>query len=198
MGQEQPAQWYDQADKSISGLPLEDSPYQVLYKRAADFLPSRQEAEKRHLFILDVGCGTGRFAKELASRGYDSDMYAGVDFSKANIEMARDYSPSSTFFVFDVVREGLMFEGFALNFNIFILLEFLEHIKADRLVVELLPSASQVVFSVPSFDYESHVRFFRDLADVKNRYAGLLSFKRESIWFTPGGGQIFIFDSIRK
>jgi len=51
-----------------------------------DFLEKELESDKS-LRILDVGCGTGRHAIELAKRGYD---ITGIDLSEKQIEKARE------------------------------------------------------------------------------------------------------------
>ena len=44
--------------------------------------------------ILEVGCGTGRDAKELIKLGYD---YKGIDISEAMVEQAKKNNPSAEF-----------------------------------------------------------------------------------------------------
>lgn len=55
-------------------------------KGECDFLEKELGAD-RSLKILDVGCGTGRHAIELAKRGYDM---TGIDLSEKQIEKARE------------------------------------------------------------------------------------------------------------
>ena len=51
-----------------------------------DFIESEIEFDKTRK-ILDVGCGTGRHAIELAKRGY---QVTGIDFSEAQLKKARE------------------------------------------------------------------------------------------------------------
>ena len=56
-----------------------------------DFLESEINSD-RSVRILDIGCGTGRHAIELAKRGYD---VVGVDLSGCQIEKARENAASA-------------------------------------------------------------------------------------------------------
>jgi ubiquinone/menaquinone biosynthesis C-methylase UbiE len=55
-------------------------------------------AERR---ILDVGCGTGDFLRELCSRGAAPGLCHGVDILPARIDRARSTLPAATFVVAD-------------------------------------------------------------------------------------------------
>ena len=45
-------------------------------------------------------------------------------------------------------------------YEIVICLETLEHLQDDLAVIEKIKPGAYVIFSVPNFDYESHVRHF--------------------------------------
>jgi hypothetical protein len=64
----------------------------------------------------------------------------------------------------------------------------LEHIESDLAVVELWKPGCTRVCSVPNFDFETHVRFFRSEAEVTARYGDLLEF--ESIERIPKSPKI--------
>ena len=70
--------------------------YQPLFNTAADFLPAPRKCST----IIDLGCGTGWFAKVLFDRGYT--RYIGIDFSPAMIEKARKLLPKATFIIGDL------------------------------------------------------------------------------------------------
>lgn len=83
-----PAEFYDQfIDRHL--IPLEKSPWRKVYEEAARLLP-----ESKDETIVDIGCGTGRFAKLLYDKGYRK--YLGIDFSKGMLEEAKRYNPSFT------------------------------------------------------------------------------------------------------
>ncbi len=48
----------------------------------------------------------------------------------------------------------------------------------DLAAVKCWNSGSTCICSVPNFDYESHVRFFRSAEQVRQRYGGLLDISR--------------------
>lgn len=54
--------------------------------------------------VLDLGCGTGRHAHELAARGYD---VVGVDRSEPMLELARSRGPGPAFVSADVAQLAL-------------------------------------------------------------------------------------------
>jgi 2-polyprenyl-3-methyl-5-hydroxy-6-metoxy-1,4-benzoquinol methylase len=62
------------------------------------------------------------------------------------------------------------------KFNLFILLEVLEHVNDDMKLLSTLPSGSRVIFSVPNYDSKAHVRFFGSAGDVIQRYQKILNF----------------------
>lgn len=154
-------QFYDRNLRNVS-KPLESSPWLRLYETAADLMDQWDRATS----IVDLGCGTGRFAKLIASRGFTN--YWGVDFSAARIEEARRYNPELDFEVasiFDeVCRDRVQHAGAC------VLLEVLEHIHRDTDVFEMIRSGTSVVLSVPNFDSAVHVRWFDDAAAVWDRY----------------------------
>lgn len=100
MGTEMPAEFYDQfIDRHL--IPLEKSPWRKVYEEAARLLP-----ESKDETIVDIGCGTGRFAKLLYDKGYRK--YLGIDFSKGMLEEAKRYNPSFTFIEGNVYDEAIV------------------------------------------------------------------------------------------
>lgn len=165
MGEEKSAAWYDAHDKRISSLPLEENPYEFLYGIASLTLPRDKSVN-----IADLGCGTGCFASQLKRDGYKPGQYTGYDFSKVNIRIAREREPWWNFVLQDVTKPDFKPEA-----DVYVMLEFLEHINDDLGVLEKIPSGKHVVLSVPSFDYEAHVRHFDSIDEVGKRYSRFIN-----------------------
>jgi SAM-dependent methyltransferase len=115
--------------------------------------------------VLDLGCGTGQFA-ECLSENRDGISYRGVDFSATAIQIARATNPSLDFSVKDL-RDRNLFDNCP---DAVVATEVLEHIDNDRALLDAVPAATWVVFSVPNFDDPGHVRYFDTTTDVEERY----------------------------
>lgn len=101
-----------------------DSPlYHLLYKKrdqteANDFLDLLIErlGIQRGAKILDLGCGRGRFAKYLGSKGFD---VLGIDLSKNSIQYAKRFEHSNLHFEVHDMRDSLADRKFQYVFNLF-------------------------------------------------------------------------------
>lgn len=168
---EKQADFYDQgfADpRNLALRPLEQSPWLPLYSAAASQIPQAAS-------IVDLGCGTGRFARLLYDDPARTGSYIGIDFSEVAIEEARRYVPQAEFRVADL-RDCEIPEA-----DIYVCLEVLEHIDDDLGLLRRLPAGAGVVMSVPSFKAETHVRSFPSAADSIERYdevVGLSAWQR--------------------
>jgi len=78
-------QWYEQLFENYSRKYDEESFVQGTVGEC-DFI-EKEIAHDQFIKILDVGCGTGRHAIELAERGYS---VKGIDLSKAQINRAKE------------------------------------------------------------------------------------------------------------
>lgn len=135
--------------------------------------------------ILELGCGTGQFAKML----WDSNLrdYLGVDFSEKAIWIARTLSPQN-FEIADIRNYHNIND-----FNLILFLEVLEHLSDDIGVVERVPIGTNVIMSLPSFDDPGHVRMFKRKEDVVDRYGSLLRFDeivRYASWIIAKGVRV--------
>ncbi len=79
------AQWYKKLFENY-GHKYDEEPFTKGTVGECDFLEKEMNHDK-NLRILDVGCGTGRHAIELAKRGY---TITGVDLSEAMIARAKE------------------------------------------------------------------------------------------------------------
>lgn len=183
------APWYDAAlPGSRALMPLEESSALPVYEVAARMVP-------RGLTVVDLGCGTGRFAELLRRR--DIATYHGYDFAPAVVEEARRYCPAFTFEVADL-REWQ--HGSDLPDEVcYVLLEVLEHLDDDRDLLSRLAPGQPVVLSVPNFWSESHVRRFLQPAHVFERYGDLLDFTAwQSVAFPTPGRRIHVFSATTR
>lgn len=156
-----PAEFYD-ARLSTPGtsllMDLADSPYRELVERALALVPVSR--------VVELGCGTGRFARALLERGVTS--YIGLDFAPGHIAEAQRYAPEADFRLADIRTDPLPAA------ETYVLLEVLEHLDDDLAVLGRIPLGARVVLSVPSFHSASHVRFFAGRDEARDRYQPVL------------------------
>lgn len=120
--------------------------------------------------ILDVGCGTGRFAKKATERGCS---VTGVDFSGVAIEKARVYVPAARFICLDVEEPNADLFGL-LHYDVVVFSEILEHIKDDLKLLWQVPKGKNIYLTVPNFRGDGHTRWFSSAGDVEERYGEAL------------------------
>lgn len=180
-----PAEWYDEMlDGSRAMAPLDESSALPVYETALALLPEVPET------IVELGCGTGRFAELLRRAGRRG--YFGVDFAPEVIAEAERYCPSELFAVADI-REWNHGPNLP-DECCYVLLEVLEHLDDDRDAIERIPPGLPVVFSVPNFWSQSHVRRFLQPRHVFDRYGDLLDFDAwQAVAFPTLGRRIHVF-----
>jgi len=98
--------------------------------------------------MLDIGCGQGKLSEY--TKHYDGFDMAANPYQVADI-YTHDYG----------------------DYDVYVLLEVLEHLVRDLDVLGKVPVGKEVVFSVPSFDDPAHVRMFTENI-VKWRYKDLV------------------------
>jgi len=181
--------WYDQVLPGSRALdPLGDSSALPVYEAAADLVPA--------LPVIDLGCGTGRFAELLRLNGHERG-YWGFDFAPAVVAEAERYCPSRSFAVQDLRlwEHGPEFPDTCC----YVLLEVLEHLDDDVDAIRRIPPGQTVVLSVPNFWSESHVRRFEQPGDVFRSYGALLDFDAwRSVAFETPGRRIHVFRATRR
>lgn len=121
--------------------------------------------------VLDIGCGTGQFAKLLYDKYGYNISYTGVDFSGVAIKMARELSayPFLWMDAFKCIKNTDKYR------NKYIMIEFLEHIDEDIKFMSLIPAGKDIIFSVPNYESKAHVRTFKKQSDIVDRYGDLIS-----------------------
>mgnify|MGYP003132524038 CR=1 FL=1 len=130
--------------------------------------------------IVDLGCGPGHFAQML---NLDGINYHGYDFSNVAIEKATERlkgEKNKKFYVMDLEKDFPKHENV-----IYTSFEFFEHIPFDFDILNKLKKDDFIIFSVPSFDTESHVQYFPEQSDVTDRYSEFL--RDLQIFYWAGG-----------
>lgn len=189
--------FYDEAmtaPDAPSMLPLEESPWLPLYEEAARLIGNDP--------VIDLGCGTGRFAQALY-RQTRRGSYLGIDFSSRALAEAKRAFPEG-------VRrdEGITFSKQDLarwkpsdslaGGTVFTCLEVLEHLEGDLDLVRRIPPGFRLVFSVPNYPSAAHVRDFRTVGAVWKRYGLLVTFTRWSLIDLDGAHAIHLLDCKRR
>jgi 2-polyprenyl-3-methyl-5-hydroxy-6-metoxy-1,4-benzoquinol methylase len=143
-----------------------DSRYYVLWTQVISLL--RQVPSPR---ILEIGCGPGQFAHYLHDEGFRD--YHGFDFSPEAVRRAREVVPQAHFEVGDALAE----ESYRGEYNVAVVLEVLEHVSDDLGVLDRLRDGAVVLFSLPTFDDEAHLRHFRSPQEIVQRYQSRVDFR---------------------
>ena len=117
--------------------------------------------------IIDLGCGTGRFAKFLKSSSFKG-KYLGLDFSENRIKIAKKYVPEYKFEIADVFTPEV-YEKFN-DFDVILLIELLQQTKDIKLIDELLeniPLQKRIIFTEPlNEDKEMRWSYHKDILDI--------------------------------
>lgn len=170
---EQEPAWYEnQYMKALAGegsycKAPEETQYIKIWEKAISLL-SQQER------IFDLGCGVGQFAELSRKRG--KNYVRGIDFSSNAIRYCkiRNLDIRNRFFIGDLKNPQVF--NFK-DYDTAILLEVLEHIENDLDVIKNIESKKRIVFSLPNYDYKSHVRYFNSDSEIRERYGELLIIK---------------------
>ncbi|HEV2098722.1 MAG TPA: class I SAM-dependent methyltransferase [Stellaceae bacterium] len=154
------------------------SPYVPLFRKVTELV--RQQGIHG---VLEVGCGSGVLAQMLIGNGV---AYDGFDFSPVAVQKARTRNPSGRFFVGDATDPA----SYGSSYDGIVCCEVLEHIDGDLTAIGHWKSGAPVICSVPNFDFESHVRFFRSEDEIMQRYGGLLEIHQIERLATPASANL--------
>lgn len=149
----------------VFDLPYKRSPYYPMFK---DVRASLQKNKAQR--VLEVGCGTGTMAHMLFESTQLS--YRGFDFSQIAVEKARERTGRIDVFSVGDATAAATYAN--LEYDSVICTEVLEHIEDDLLAMSLWAPGALCVCSVPNYDADNHVRYFRTAEDVASRYGKLL------------------------
>jgi trans-aconitate methyltransferase len=171
------ATWYDEVmveDGSPAMLPLEESPWLTTYEALAGMIDPHEE-------VVDLGCGTGRFIELLRRQGHYAKI-TGIDWSATALAEAEAYATTTGAGVPDpqwVHQDlgGWQPDPLRAGNAVFVCSEVLEHLEDDLGLIKRLPPGHRFLLTVPNFNSESHIRIFRSVSDIWDRYAHLLLFR---------------------
>lgn len=161
-GVEQPAEFYDETFDAKSHWKdhYTQSRYYPVWTVIADRI---RLSGCQH--VLDIGCGPGQVACLLRDAGLSH--YTGLDFSPKRIEQAESVCPESQFHQADVFATDLLK---SVSYDCALILEVLEHVEDDVGILKRLKPGTRTLCTVPSFPAAGHVRHFKELSPVEDRY----------------------------
>lgn len=165
MGKEQDKDYYNliymKAYHYSLNVSADDTIYRDLYNKVRDLLTFDEN-------ILELGCGTGQFAKKLIDEEFK--YIAGIDFSEEATSLSRERCKVDKF----ICQDLILTDTKLFDFDTIICLETLEHIEKDIEILSGIEKGKRVILSLPSFDDPSHVRYFPDRSDILTYYSGVL------------------------
>jgi len=177
--------WQKQYHKHYS-----ESYYYSGWKLALSWLNNNPNSK-----ILEIGCGNGQFANMIFTNGMTN--YKGFDFSPIAIRMAKKNNQkySENF----VVDNAYTSELYNYDYNIVVILEVLEHIERDLLVLEKIKKNTTVIFSVPNFNSESHVRWFNSKDNIEERYSDIVEiYEIQEVRLSSTTNKIYLVKGIKS
>jgi SAM-dependent methyltransferase len=144
-------------------------------------------------FVIDLGCGPGHLSSIFSKK--DNINYIGYDFSEVAIQQAikRNETNKNNKFIIKDLKE---FENDS-ECKFYTSFEFLEHISFDKDILSKLNKGDVIIFSVPNYDSDGHVRFFKNESEIEKRYGDILNLEKISITKVKSH-KIFIYKGERK
>ena len=150
--------------KNIYSLPYWRSPYYLLFRPILKELSSRNVKS-----VLEVGCGNGALAHMILEK--TKIQYKGFDFSPLAVRGAIDRTGyPEAFYVADATEPS----SYTKDYDCIICVEVLEHIETDIEVMRYWRKGCKCICSVPNFDSRTHVRYFQNEEQIRERYGQLL------------------------
>jgi SAM-dependent methyltransferase len=122
--------------------------------------------------VADLGCGEGHFAKVMVDRKQRPAVYWGVDLDLDIIQTARGRYPGWRFAYGDFFSDKIQMEF--VKFDGFLVLNVLEYLEKDEELLRTIPSGRPVIFSVPAFEPEGALRWFKNDVEVRERYSSIV------------------------
>jgi 2-polyprenyl-3-methyl-5-hydroxy-6-metoxy-1,4-benzoquinol methylase len=195
---EKSPEYYDEIyslDESYS-LPAAQSQYLPVWKKINEKISYDED-------VFDFGCGTGQLMGYLDSMG--KRVCLGIDFSYKAIEIALKKSYWLDFikadlYHSDTYRMTIGSDDIIGNPVCAIFSEVLEHLDHDLVPLHHLYPGCHVIFTVPNYLTQSHVRAFANLKEIIDRYDGVIDIKSidEVMMNKEEDWRIFVVDGIKK
>lgn len=143
--------------------------------------------EKKIPYVVDIGCGAGRFATVLHDKHPNLIRYWGVDFSEKALDLARKKVVDCRFAFISkdltILSDNIVSPPPPPERSMYCIFEVLEHLEDDLKVVRMIPKDAHVVISVPTYWASDHVRVFSEV-ELTRRYGDLI--RVEMIVVVPG------------
>jgi len=194
MGIEQDKYFYNKfySKSDVYRMEPEKIIYFPIWRDCADYVCKLNPS-----IVVDLGCGPAHVAKILSNNMSSGlEKYIGYDFSDVAINMARNNIDNDKF-VFEV--QDLSDFDFTVGDNtLYIANEFFEHINNDINILERIKKGSGIVFSVPSFNSQGHVRFFKYIEEIKDRYKDVIDITEYNQYVLSLFSFIFLCFGVRK
>jgi len=168
MGREREVRYYNGLfiESEEYKLHYRESLYYVLWTQIIQFLKNIKEPR-----ILELGCGSGQFAHYLYDEGFKE--YKGFDFSPVAVNCAKKTVNQSFF-----KGNALDIVNYQYDYNVVVALEIIEHIKDEFTLIKNIKTGSPFIFSLPTFNDPSHVRWFHSQRQIEKRYYKFLNIKK--------------------
>lgn len=157
-----PKEYYDKYFRDSKGYRLHYSEldYYPLWKKAIRFCGQK---------VFEIGCGSGQFANMVSDAKKE---YFGFDISSEAIRLATSLKLPYTQFAVKSFEDYIAYPG---GFDTYVAMEILEHVKDDHGLLMRVPEGKMVIFTVPNFDYKSHVRYFTSKKEILDRYGYIVA-----------------------
>lgn len=176
----------------IYSKPYSTERFNSVYDRICDWVKETHTPR-----ILEIGCGTGILGSRLFNICEDrlGAIYHGFDFSETALDACPEMIQNAVF-INNAYNEKIWRRYFRKqDYNIVVAVEVFEHLD-DLKVLAMIPLGTRVIFSVPNFDSEPHLRTYPSRKAINEYYEDVLRINKHVRIDSQGGDKsIFICDS---
>jgi hypothetical protein len=126
----------------------------------------------------------------MVKRNQRREVYLGVDIGHANIQTARAAYPEWSF-IYGDFRSPQIIERYE-RYEAFLLLNVMDILEDELSFLDLVPSQKPLLFNVPAFPKEGSLRYYGDVASLRERYSCHLSIKSVGRFNIGGEGYLMV------